>query len=212
LNKLERIKPDETVSWEKLGQHFNQIKEISLRKEFIRDEGRFKRFCIKWGDMLLDYSKNLITEETMKLLLSLAQECNVPEAIEALFTGEKINETESRAALHTALRNRSGKPVYFEGKDVMPQILQELEKMRIFSEKLRRGLWRGYSGNAITDIVNIGIGGSDLVPVMVTEALRFYSSKDLKVHFVSNNDGTHITETLKGLDPETTLFLGFVTK
>ena len=171
----------------------------------IRD--RFNKFSIRLGDILLDYSKNRINGRTKAYLLQLAEECRLGDAIEQMFTGEKINATENRAVLHTALRNRSNTPVYVDGQDVMPDVNDVLEKMKEFSTQVRSGAWKGYSGKKITDIVNIGIGGSDLGPVMVTEALKAYGKKGLNVHFVSNVDGTHIAEALKTLDPETTLFM-----
>lgn len=205
--KLPRIRPDETTAWAALTRHYTEIKDISLREQFATDKDRFECFSIRRGDILLDYSKNLITERTRELLLDLAQECHLAEAREAFFRGEKINETENRSVLHTALRNRSGKPVLLDGIDVMPQILLELDRMRIFTERISNGTWQGFSGMPIKDIVNIGIGGSDLGPVMVTEALRHYGNREIQVHFVSNIDGTQITETLRSLNPETTLFL-----
>jgi glucose-6-phosphate isomerase len=205
--KLARIKPDKTAAWAALASHYLEVKDISLREQFASDESRFERFSINWGDILLDYSKNLITEHTLELLQELVKECRLSDAIESLFGGEKINETENRAVLHTALRNRSGKPIFVDGIDVMPQVLLELNRMHIFTEKISNGTWTGFTGKRIMHIVNIGIGGSDLGSVMVTEALRFYSNRKLKVHFISNIDGTQITETLRSLNPETTLFL-----
>lgn len=204
---LAKINPQETKSWKKLQSHYEEIKTISLREQFTADKDRFQRFSIRWGDFLFDYSKNLIIPETMELLLALAEECKVKESIVSMFNGEKINETENRAVLHTALRNRSENPVFVDNKDVMPAIRRELQRMKEFSDKVRSGEWRGYTRKAVTDIVNIGIGGSDLGPVMVCEALKHYGKTDLKMHFVSNIDGTHIYETLKELNAETTLFL-----
>jgi len=207
LSNLGKIKLDNTKNWQKLQKHFSGMQHISLREEFEKDENRFYKYSIKWQEFLVDYSKNLVNDQTMKLLMELAEECQLTEAIEAFFEGEKINETENRGVLHTALRNRSGEPVIFEGADVMPPILQELTKMQIFTEKVRDGKWRGLTDKKITDIVNIGIGGSDLGPVMVTEALKYYGNRDLHIHFVSNIDGTHLCETLRKLKAETTLFL-----
>ena len=177
-----------------------------MKQLFAEDPDRFERFSLRFEDLLLDFSKNRITAQTLPLLLELARQCQVPAAIEAMFSGEKINATENRAVLHTALRNRSGRPVLLNGHDVMPAVQQVLEQMKTFSEKVISGQWKGFSGREITDVVNIGIGGSDLGPVMVTEALKAYRTR-LRLHFVSNVDGTHIAETLKNLEPETTLFL-----
>ena len=178
-----------------------------MKDLFNRDPERFKKFSLRFNDILVDYSKNLITEETLQLLLGLAHESGVKAAIDSMFTGEKINGTENRAVLHIALRNRTNTPIKVDGTDVMPDVKAVLEKMKIFSDRIISGEWKGYTGKKITDIVNIGIGGSDLGPVMVTEALRPYAIDGLSVHFVSNIDGSHISETLKGLAPETTLFM-----
>jgi glucose-6-phosphate isomerase len=180
--------------------------EIHLKTLFEKDENRFKKFSVAFNDIYLDYSKNRINDTTMALLVQLAKECELESAIKAMFNGVKINETEDRAVLHTALRNRSNSPILFEGKDVMPDVNEVLQKMKKFSEAIISGTWKGYTGKPITDVVNIGIGGSDLGPVMVTEALKAYKNH-LNLHFVSNVDGTHIVETLKNVDPETTLFL-----
>ncbi|WP_313366888.1 glucose-6-phosphate isomerase [Sphingobacterium mizutaii] len=195
-----------TQAFKYLADHFITINESSIKDLFAKDPERFDKFSIYLGDILLDYSKNRINEETMALLIQLARECKLKDAIEAMFNGEKINETEKRAVLHTALRNRSGKPVLTEGKDVMPDIQAVLERMKDFSGRVISGDWKGFSGKGITDVVNIGIGGSDLGPVMVTEGLKAYKTR-LNMHFVSNVDATQIAETLKELDPETTLFL-----
>jgi len=197
-----------TAAWKRLAALYERKRNIDLKTMFAVDEKRFERFSRKFGDdILLDFSKNLIDEEIFEALLLLAEEADVAGAVEAMFAGEKINRTEKRAVLHTALRNRSGRPVYVDGEDVMPKIEAVLERMARFCEKVHSGEWRGYTGKRITDIVNIGIGGSDLGPVMVTEALKAYKLDDIEVHFVSNVDGTHIVETLKKVDPETTLFL-----
>ena len=188
-----------------LALHYDQIKKYHLQ-DLFRDEARFKRFSIRFGDILLDYSKNRINEETHKLLVDLAEESGLKEAIEAMFSGEKINETEDRAVLHTALRNPDRSGFILEGKDILADIHLVLDKMEEFSARVISGEWKGYSGKSIEHIVNIGIGGSDLGPVMVTEALKPYSNH-LKLHFVSNVDGSHIAETLKKVDPETTLFM-----
>jgi len=196
-----------TKSWKKLIEHHTQMKGFSMRDSFATNNDRFSEFSVKYNDILLDYSKNRVSQETMSLLKDLATEQNVPAAISAMFSGEKINNTEKRAVLHTALRNRSNTPVLFEGEDVMPGINKVLGKMKSFCKKVRAGDWKGYSGKSITDIVNIGIGGSDLGPFMVTEALKPYGSAALNVHFVSNVDGTHVSEVLKVLNTETTLFV-----
>lgn len=193
-------------AWNALQQHYKKAKKLHLRDLFEKDSKRFEKFSIRFNDILLDYSKNRITDETMKLLLQLAREAKVKKWIEKMFSGEKINFTENRAVLHIALRNRSNRAIYVDGTDVMPAVNAELAKMKAFCEKVRSGEWKGYTGKAITDVVNIGIGGSDLGPLMVCEALKPYGSK-LNVHFVSNVDGTHIAETLKKINPETTLFL-----
>ena len=178
-----------------------------MRAMFATDPHRFGKFSVRWNDFLLDYSKNRIAERTMTLLFDLARESDLKKRIEQMFTGEKINSTEHRSVLHIALRNRSNTPIMVDGVDVMPAVNKVLEHIRDFSEQVRSGAWKGYTGQPITDIVNIGIGGSDLGPVMVTEALKHYSHPRLNVHFVSNVDGTHIAETLKPLSPETTLFI-----
>ncbi len=203
---LSKINPVTLDSWVKLTSHFDKVKNLHMRELFI-DKERFKKFSVEFNDILLDYSKNIITEETMNLLCELAMECKLKEAIEKMFSGDKINETENRAVLHIALRNRSNTPIYVDGKDVMPEVNKVLEQMKNFSQKLHSGEWKGYTGKIITDIVNIGIGGSDLGPVMVTEALKPYKKPHINSHFVSNVDGTHIVETLKRINPETTLFI-----
>lgn len=194
-------------AWKALQAHHNRIRGAHLRDLFTQDPGRFERFSLKLEDLLLDYSKNRITDETMTLLLTLAREAGLERMIAAMFYGEKINTTEDRAVLHVALRNRSNRPIQVDGQDVMPEVNRVLAKMRSFSERVRSGQWRGYTGKTITDIVNIGIGGSDLGPQMVVQALGHYVPAGLHFHFVSNVDGTHIAETLKRLSPETTLFL-----
>jgi glucose-6-phosphate isomerase len=201
------IDPTATAAWQKLLIHYKSLKNFEMRKEFDQDDRRFQKFSLKWQELLLDYSKNLITTETMALLLELANECKLSEAIEEMFNGECINVTENRAVLHTALRSQDNEPVIVNGKNVMPQIRAELAKMQVFSQQVYTGEWLGCTGKKITNIVNIGIGGSDLGPKMVCEALRFYGNPQLEVRFISNIDGTHITETLKNLNPETTLFM-----
>ncbi|WP_017733745.1 glucose-6-phosphate isomerase [Nafulsella turpanensis] len=201
------IDPTTTKAVEKLDEHYEQIKDTHLRKMFAHDHDRFKRLSLRFEDILLDYSKNRITDKTMHLLVDLAKECKLGDAISAMFGGEKINFTEGRSVLHVALRNQSGSPVLVDGKDVMPDVKRVLAQMKDFSDALIKGEWKGYTGKAIDTIVNIGIGGSDLGPVMVTEALKPYQKPHMKAYFVSNVDGTHIAETLKKLNPETTLFM-----
>ncbi|WP_293914197.1 MULTISPECIES: glucose-6-phosphate isomerase [unclassified Sphingobacterium] len=203
---LPRIDFTQTNAYKYLTDHYITINQESLKELFQKDSQRFEKFSVQLEDILLDYSKNRINEETIALLIQLAKECQLDVAINAMFSGEKINETEGREVLHTALRNQSGKPVLVDGKDVMPQINAVLDHMESFTNEILSGSWKGFTGKVITDVVNIGIGGSDLGPVMVTEALKAYKTH-LNVHFVSNVDGTHIVETLKGLNPETTLFL-----
>lgn len=204
---LQSIPFDQTAAYKRLKTHYKTISKSHLRDLFEQDPNRFKKFSIRFGDILLDYSKNRINGRTKSYLIQLAEEVGLADAIEKMFNGDKINATENRSVLHIALRNRANTPIYSDGKDVMPEVNAVLEKMKEFSNKIRSGEWKGYTGKAITDVVNIGIGGSDLGPVMVTEALKRYAKKGLNVHFVSNVDGTHIVETLKDLNPETTLFL-----
>ncbi len=194
-------------SWKNLQDHYRDIEAIHLRQLFAEDQQRFTKFSLTFGEILFDYSKHRITSTTLDLLIELAGECGLKEKIDAMFTGEKINSTEQRPVLHIALRNRSNHPILVDGEDVMPQINAVLEKMATFCQKVRDGEWLGATGQPITDIVNIGIGGSDLGPLMVTEALKPYGHERLKVHFVSNVDATHLSETLRHLQPETTLFL-----
>ncbi len=199
--------PDFDTAWNTLQDHLETVQGVHLRDLFDQDEGRFERFSLRLGDILFDYSKNRVTDETMTHLLALAEAARVPGLRDAMFSGEKINTTEDRAVLHIALRNRADKPIVVGGEDVMPGVTQVLDKMRAFSETVRDGSWTGYSGKAITDVVNIGIGGSDLGPKMVTFALTPYAHERLNVHYVSNVDGSDVSETLKRLKPETTLFL-----
>ncbi|HDX8596209.1 TPA: glucose-6-phosphate isomerase [Aeromonas dhakensis] len=204
---MKNINPTQTQAWQALEAHFAANKETRLKDLFAQDPQRFDKFSLTFGgDILVDYSKNLITEETLKLLIDLAKETDLRSAIDAMFNGDKINMTEGRSVLHVALRNRSDRPIESDGKDVMPEVNAVLAKMKGFCEKIISGEWKGYTGKAIQHVVNIGIGGSDLGPVMITEALRPYKNH-LQMHFVSNVDGTHIAETLKKIDPETTLFL-----
>jgi len=195
-----------TQAYKYLVDHYIDIASKSLKELFETDSERFAKFSLKFEDILLDYSKNRIDDETMALLIQLARECSVNKAIKAMFSGEKINATEGRPVLHIALRNRSNTPILVDGKDVMPDVNRVLEQMKTFSEAIISGVWKGFTGKAMTDVVNIGIGGSDLGPVMVTEALRPYKNH-LQMHFVSNVDATHLVEALKGLNPATTLFL-----
>jgi glucose-6-phosphate isomerase len=197
----------QSPAWKELASHFKEIEQTHMRDLFARDPARFQHFSLRLNDILLDFSKNRVTEQTMKLLFNLARQANVEEMRDRMFRGEKINITENRAVLHVALRNRSNRPILVDGKDVMPEVNAVLAHMRKFSELVRSGEWKGFTGKAITDIVNIGIGGSDLGPVMVTEALKPYGKPGLHAHFVSNVDGTDIAEKLKILKPETTLFI-----
>ncbi|WP_318445710.1 glucose-6-phosphate isomerase [Photobacterium leiognathi] len=204
---LKNINPTQTQAWQDLTAHFEQAQDFQLSDLFANDNARFSKFSAQFGsDILVDYSKNLITEETLTKLFALAKETELDAAIADMFSGAKINRTEDRAVLHAALRNRSNTPIMVDGEDVMPAVNAVLEKMKSFSERIISGEWKGYTGKEITDIVNIGIGGSDLGPYMVSEALGAYKTR-LNMHFVSNVDGTHIAETLKDLNPETTLFL-----
>ncbi len=203
-----KISPVQTKAWQLLKEHFeSEMRSTSMRGLFQNDAERFNKFSLKANDILFDYSKNIINEKTIQLLLQLADECKVKDAIEAMFTGEKINQTEDRSVLHIALRNFSGNPFYSDGKDVMPDVMRVLAHMKNFCEKIHSGNWRGYTGKEIKYIVNIGIGGSDLGPVMVTEALKPYWMKNIQTYFVSNVDGTHIIETLKKITPDETMFL-----
>jgi glucose-6-phosphate isomerase len=201
------MNPTETAAWKKLLTHHQQIAPVQMRELFASDSGRFDKFSLRFEDLLLDYSKNRVTETTMSLLRELAQESQVAQWTERMFSGEPINTTEGRAVLHIALRNRSTRPIMVSGKDVMPEVQRVLNQMREFSDAVRSGSWKGFRGETITDIVNIGIGGSDLGPVMVTEALKPYSQRNLRVHFVSNVDGTHVAEVLRQCTPSRTLFI-----
>jgi glucose-6-phosphate isomerase len=199
--------PTQLPAWKALEAHYKEVAPLHQRDLFKQDSGRFEKFHLRFNDVLLDFSKNRITEKTLPLLYQLAREAGLPTMIEKMFTGQKINTTEDRAVLHVALRNRSNTPILVDGKDVMPEVNAVLAQMRKFSESVRSGAWKGYTGKTITDVVNIGIGGSDLGPVMVTEALKPFAKRDLKCHFVSNIDGTHIAETLRTVNPETTIWL-----
>ncbi|MBC6489389.1 glucose-6-phosphate isomerase [Flavihumibacter stibioxidans] len=205
---LPTVNPTRTGAWQLLQDHYqNDMKQVRMRNLFTNDPDRFKKFSRCSHDLVIDFSKNIITEKTWQLLINLADECRLKDAIHAMFDGEPINQTEGRAVLHTALRNFSGKAVHADGKDVMPDVKQVLSRMKTFCEKVHSGEWKGYTGKPIRYIVNIGIGGSDLGPLMVTEALKPYWVDGMQPFFVSNVDGTHIAETLKKLDPEQTLFL-----
>lgn len=199
--------PLNIAEWQSLDRHYSDIKYLSMREQFVLDSGRFERFSLRSGDLLLDYSKNRITQETIEKLIALAEAVNMQSWIERMFTGEQINLTEGRAVLHTALRNRSNTPVMVDGQDVMPQVNAVLAKMAAFCEQVHTGKWVGFTGKKITDIVNIGIGGSDLGPAMICDALEPYGIDGLEAHFVSNVDGTDLSTTLEKLNPETTLFI-----
>eukprot|EP00301_Raphidiophrys_heterophryoidea_P023113 c7093_g1_i1.p1 GENE.c7093_g1_i1~~c7093_g1_i1.p1 ORF type:complete len:549 (+),score=146.76 c7093_g1_i1:53-1699(+) len=196
-----------TPEWEALKQHFETTNHVHMRELFAQDPHRFEKFSLHFGDILLDFSKNRVTEETMSLLRKLAESRDVMSLAKKMFSGEKINNTEKRAVLHIALRNKSFGPIIVDGADVMKDVDGVLARLRTFTENVRNGTWKGFTGKQIASVVNIGIGGSDLGPVMVTEALKPYSNRNLKLHFVSNIDGTHMAETLRVCDPETTLFI-----
>jgi len=204
---LKKIDPTRTKSWQALATHFEAIKDTHMKDLFQEDPQRFEKLSIRFKDILVDYSKNRITDKSLDLFIQLAEEIHLADAIEKMFQGNSINETENRAVLHVALRNRHNQPAMINGQDVMPEVNAVLTQMKTFSNNLSSGNWRGYTGKKIENIVNVGIGGSDLGPKMVTECLKPYARPDLSVHFISNIDGTHITETLKPLNPETTLFL-----
>jgi glucose-6-phosphate isomerase len=201
---MENINPATTKAWKILSEAASN--PLAIKSLFEEDPLRFKKFSVRFKEILLDFSKNSVDEKILKSLIDLAEQTRLKQGIDDMFAGKPINGTENRSVLHTALRNRSNDPVYVEGKDVMPEINSVLEKMRVFSEKVSKGVWKGYTGKPIKSLVNIGIGGSDLGPVMVTEALKPYQHPHIKTHFVSNVDGSHITEVLKQVNPETTLF------
>jgi len=204
---LSKIEPTKTEGWKKLSDHYGWMKDIHMRTLFAEDPDRFDKFSSWFNDILVDYSKNRITQETLDILLGLTEEIDLKDAVEKMFTGDRINETEDRSVLHVALRNRSNSPILVDGEDVMPAVNAVLDKMIQFSERIISGQWKGFTNQRMSHIVNIGIGGSDLGPVMVTEALKPYAKEGISVHYVSNVDGTHIEETLKDLNPETTLFV-----
>ncbi len=203
---LPKINPMTTNAWNRLEEYHFEFEGKHIKELFANDTNRFEKYSLRFEDILVDFSKNIVDDEIRNALIELAKECGLKEAVESMFTGQKINATENRAVLHVALRNRSNTPIISDGEDVMPEVNAVLDQMKEFSEKVISGEWKGYSGKPITDIVNIGIGGSDLGPLMVTEALRPYKNH-LNLHFVSNVDGTHIAETLKKVNPETTLFI-----
>lgn len=204
---LDKKNPVRTAAWKGLKAHFSAMKDRQMKDLFIEDPDRFNNYSIHFEDIIVDYSKNIINDETLRLLLDLAKETGIERAIEKMFSADRINETENRAVLHTALRNRSNTPVILNNKDVMPEVNAVLGQMERFSTRIIDGQWKGYTNKPVLDIVNIGIGGSDLGPVMVTEALMPYRKPHIRTHFVSNIDGSDIAETLKGLSPETTLFM-----
>ncbi len=202
-----KTQPVNLKQWKDLEKHYSQMEQIHMKDLFAADQKRAEKFSLYDGDLLFDYSKNIINEKTMDLLIYLAEASNLKKEIERMFTGEHINETEDRAVLHVALRNMSKNPIYVDGKDVMPDVFKVIEKMKSFSDKIRSGEWLGWTGKPIKNIVNIGIGGSDLGPVMVTEALKPYSDRSIKLIFVSNVDGSHMAEALKAVNPDETLFI-----
>ncbi len=203
---LININPTTTNSWKELTKHFEEVKDLQMKSLFLHDTGRKENMSLQFENLNFDFSKNRMTEETLSLLLGLAKESKLDDAIEKYFGGDKINVTENRAVLHTALRNKSTDPILVNGQDIMPEVNQTLEKIKGFTEQVVSGEFKGYSGKPFTDVVNVGIGGSDLGPNMVVEGLHYYKNH-LKTHFVSNIDGDHVTEVLKELDPETTLFV-----
>ena len=203
---LSTINPTHTESWSKLSQHFTEIRQKEMKSLFLKDANRKKNLSLEFEELGLDYSKNRVTGETMDLLVELAEECNLKDGIEKYFNGDKINATENRAVLHTALRNNSDDSIEVDGINVLPEVHETLEKIEAFSDKVISGEFTGYTGKAITDVVNIGIGGSDLGPNMVVEALQYYSNH-LRTHFISNIDGDHVYEVIQNLNRETTLFV-----
>ncbi|WP_420388391.1 glucose-6-phosphate isomerase [Roseivirga sp.] len=204
---LKNTNPTETTAWKLLTEHAESIKKKHMKTLFQEDTSRFQKFSRRFNDIHVDFSKNIIEEETLSLLMQLAEECQVKSAAEAMFSGASINQTEGRAVLHVALRNRGNQPILVDGKDVMPEVNEALVKMKSFADKVTSGQWLGYSGKPVKNIVNIGIGGSDLGPVMITEALKPYATFGIRPYFVSNVDGTHISEILKEVNAEETLFM-----
>ena len=204
---LPKINPTETQSWQQLQKHFEEMKNVHIKELFKEDAGRFDKYCYAVPEIVCDFSKNIISDTTLRLLLELAEECGLRDAMNAMFAGERINGTEDRSVLHTALRNFSGEPVFSDGKDVMPEVKKVLEQMKTFCSKIHAGEWKGYTGKKIRYFVNIGIGGSDLGPVMVTEALKPYWIEGIQTYFVSNIDGSDLAEVLKKVTPDETVFL-----
>ncbi|MFK7810537.1 MAG: glucose-6-phosphate isomerase [Saprospiraceae bacterium] len=204
---LNRQNPTQTEAWAALERHFEQMKKVELKDLFESDPNRFEQFSLSQNDLFVDFSKNHITDKTLQLLVDLAKQTRLPEAINKMYSGEMINETEGRSVLHVALRSRSNNSILVDGENVMPKVNKVLDQVTAFAEKIHSGEWKGYTGEKITDIVNIGIGGSDLGPVMVTEALKSYWKEGIRPHFVSNVDATHVAETVKNLNPATTLFI-----
>ena len=203
---LNKINPTETIAWQKLQLHYKEMQNASMHEMFESDHSRTEKFNLQWNDFLIDYSKNIINKETVSLLLELADELGLKAAIADYFGGEIINQTEGRAVLHTALRAKESAVIEVEGKNVIPEIYEVKNKIKDFTNEVTSGTRTGFTGKAFTDVVNIGIGGSDLGPAMAVEALQFYKNH-LNVHFVSNVDGDHVNEIIKKLDPETTLFV-----
>ncbi len=204
---LPTVNPTQTKAWKELEKYFATFKGTQMKSLFAADSKRAEKYSLQFEDIFVDFSKNIVDEKVMSLLFQLAEECGLKQAIEAEFTGDKINQTEDRSVLHIALRNRSNSPILSDGKDVMPGVNKVLAQMKEFSNEIISGTWKGYTGKAITDVVNIGIGGSDLGPLMVTEALKSYKKQNITSHFVSNIDGTHMAETLKKVNPEATIFI-----
>jgi glucose-6-phosphate isomerase len=204
---LPKINPTETASWKLLQEHFEEMKNVHLKDLFRDDARRFEKYSFAVPEIVCDFSKNIVSDNTLHLLLQLAEDCKLKTAIDAMFSGEKINETEGRSVLHTALRNFSGEPVLSDGKDVMPEVKKVLEQMKSFCSSVHSGSWKGYTGKTIKYFVNIGIGGSDLGPVMVTEALKPYWIEGIQTYFVSNVDGSDLAEVLKKVTPDETIFL-----
>ena len=203
---LKNVNPTKTASWKELTKHFDEIRDVPMKSMFKSDRNRKESFSLSFEELQLDYSKNRINSETMGLLIRLAEEAGLRDGIEKYFNGDKINATENRAVLHTALRNNTQGSVLVDGQDVLPEVHSTLDKIKSFTERVVSGDFKGYTGKAITDVVNIGIGGSDLGPNMVVEGLQFYTNH-LNTHFVSNIDGDHVQEVIRGLDRETTLFV-----
>jgi len=207
MSKLSMSTLTQSITWKALDEHFKEIRQSHMRDMFAEDPQRFDKFSLKLNDILFDYSKNIINSQTMEQLYQLADDCEIGKWINRMFEGQPINSSENRAVLHTALRNKSGRPVLLDGQDIMPAVFEEQERVKKLAEAIRTRSWRGYYNQPITDVVNIGIGGSNLGPLMVTEALRPYSLHDLNIHYVSNIDENHINDTLEKLNPATTFFI-----